>query len=396
MRVIFFDSDYPAVLQTIYGTKLRQSMRETYDDLLARRNATLFVRLDYPAEALTLAGCEAYGFYFNNLPLQLAWLKENGRPRRISSASIARHVGFRLRRFASKGRVWADRRFGGRDLAPQSHALFDARNPLVYEIAAEQISKLKPDLVYNHNPALVDGRRLKDAAGFNGKLVAQIASPYPANLDWGCYDLVISSLPNFVERFRQLGVPAAYLPLYFAPQVLTEVGSRERDLALTFVGSVSRDHAARRTFLEHVANRIQLGLYGALDGEQDGTPLARSYRGPAWGRDMYAVLARSQLTLNRHIDIADGYACNLRLFEATGMGACLLTERRQNLPELFEPGREVIAYDSVEECVDLCRHYMNHRREAAEIASAGQRRCLEHHTVQRHAEKLVTILHNRL
>ena len=111
---------------------------------------------------------------------------------------------------------------------------------------------------------------------------------------------------------------------------------------------------------------------------------------------MYVALARSRLTLNRHIDIADGYANNLRLYEATGMGACLVTEKRRNLPELFEPGREVLVYDSVDECIELCRYHLARPNEAAVIAEAGRRRCLADHTVERHAGKLATILRERL
>jgi spore maturation protein CgeB len=396
MRIAFFDSDYTALLQAIYGGNVRAATGSSYRDLLARRNATLFARLDYLADAVTKVGHQADGFYVNNLPLQMSWLKERRPSRRRTWTGMAGRAVFRMRRLASHGRVLADRCLGSSKLAAQADAMLDVRNPLIYEILAEQIRNLKPDIVYNHDPALVDGRFFKSIPGFSGKLVAQIASPYPDTIDWRPYDLVISSLPNFVHRFRKEGVPAAYLPLYFAPQVLNEVGTRQRDLALTFVGSVGQVHAQRRKFLEHVAGRLPLDLYGVLQGEREGTPLTKSYRGPAWGRDMYVALARSRLTLNRHIDVADGFANNLRLYEATGMGACLLTERRQNLPELFEPGREVIAYDSDEECVDLCRYYMNHSGEADAIAAAGQRRCLADHTVERHAERLVGILRDRL
>ena len=59
---------------------------------------------------------------------------------------------------------------------------------------------------------------------------------------------------------------------------------------------------------------------------------------------MYRVLARTRVAMNRHGDIAEGHANNMRLFEATGAGALLATEAADNLPELFEPGREVLAY----------------------------------------------------
>jgi hypothetical protein len=48
------------------------------------------------------------------------------------------------------------------------------------------------------------------------------------------------------------------------------------------------------------------------------------------------------VALNRHIAAAEGHANNMRLYEATGVGTCLLTDRGSNLGELFEVGREVI------------------------------------------------------
>ena len=47
----------------------------------------------------------------------------------------------------------------------------------------------------------------------------------------------------------------------------------------------------------------------------------------------------TRIVVNRHIDVAEGYANNMRLYEATGMGALLITDRGRNLGELFEPGR---------------------------------------------------------
>ena len=60
---------------------------------------------------------------------------------------------------------------------------------------------------------------------------------------------------------------------------------------------------------------------------------------------MYRVLAQSRIAVNRHGDFAGGYAANMRMFEATGVGALLMTESAANLPDFFEPGREVVAYD---------------------------------------------------
>jgi SAM-dependent methyltransferase len=70
----------------------------------------------------------------------------------------------------------------------------------------------------------------------------------------------------------------------------------------------------------------------------------------------------------------------MRLFEATGCGALLITDYRPNLGQLFEIGREIVAYSSIDECITLVKYYLEHPDEAAEIAARGQERTLRDHT----------------
>lgn len=111
---------------------------------------------------------------------------------------------------------------------------------------------------------------------------------------------------------------------------------------------------------------------------------------------MYRTLARSRITLNRHIDVAENYANNMRLYEATGVGTLLLTDRKDNLGELFEIGKEVLAYSSKEEAAEMIHYYLAHPDEAQEIARAGQKRTLSEHTYRHRMEELVPILQRYL
>jgi spore maturation protein CgeB len=111
---------------------------------------------------------------------------------------------------------------------------------------------------------------------------------------------------------------------------------------------------------------------------------------------MYEVLARSRVALNRHIDIADGYANNMRLYEATGVGALLVTEARRNLAELFEPGGEVVAYEDESDLVEKLRHYLADDGERMRVAAAGQARTLREHTYANRIGELAAMLEARL
>ena len=95
---------------------------------------------------------------------------------------------------------------------------------------------------------------------------------------------------------------------------------------------------------------------------------------------MYQTLRNSRLTWNFHIDLSPISANNLRLYEATGIGTCLVTDWKQNLSQLFEPDREVVTYRSVEECAEKVRWLLEHTSERDSIARAGQARTLKDHT----------------
>jgi spore maturation protein CgeB len=107
---------------------------------------------------------------------------------------------------------------------------------------------------------------------------------------------------------------------------------------------------------------------------------------------MFQQLHDSRVALNTHIDISRRSASNMRLFEATGVGACLLTDWRENLPQLFDTDAEVVAYRDAEECVEKVNYLLAHEDERRAIAAAGQRRTLREHTFAHRAAQIDEII----
>ncbi len=133
-----------------------------------------------------------------------------------------------------------------------------------------------------------------------------------------------------------------------------------------------------------------------LDGLPKKSPIRSRYRGTAWGIEMYQILHSSRITLNHHIGIAESYANNMRLYEATGVGTLLITDWKLNLHEVFELGKEVVAYRRPEECAELIQYYLEHDDERDAIAKAGQQRTLREHTYYQRMQELVDIMERYL
>ena len=86
---------------------------------------------------------------------------------------------------------------------------------------------------------------------------------------------------------------------------------------------------------------------------------------------MYGKLAESRVGLNVHIDAARDNSGNMRLFEVTGMGACLLTDRKQNLSELFEEGKEIVVFDNAADAEAKLKALLADPGRCARIAAAS-------------------------
>jgi spore maturation protein CgeB len=115
-----------------------------------------------------------------------------------------------------------------------------------------------------------------------------------------------------------------------------------------------------------------------------------------YGLRMYEAIAASRIVLNVHADSSPRFASNMRLFEVTGGGSLLLTDWRENLPQLFEPDAEVVTYRSAEECVEKAEWLLAHDADCARIAAAGHARCLRDHSFDTRAARLHELIRARL
>lgn len=71
---------------------------------------------------------------------------------------------------------------------------------------------------------------------------------------------------------------------------------------------------------------------------------------------------------------------SLRIFDVLGCGGFLITNYQAELPDYFEVGKDLIAYESIEELIKLCDYYLKHEDERQEIARQGYEKVKKYHT----------------
>jgi hypothetical protein len=376
MRFLIVNTDYAAFVDSLYAG--RPGLADApYATQMQARNDSLFGVADFYSANLRALGHEAQEVHANVEPLQRRWAADHGL-RLPPEATLRRRTERRLRRLAG------------------------VRPPLagLDRVLAEQVRTIRPDVLLVHDMIKIDPALLRRLKRHAGLLVGQhAAAPLPHRQEaLQVYDLVLSSFPPTVERFRRGGIPAELHRLGFEPRVLDHLAPGPRRPVVTFVGSLYPGvHDSRIRLLEQVAARFG-DAFELWSPHADRLPadsaLHGRNRGTAWGSDMYRVLRESAVTLNEHGSI-EPHANNCRLYEATGVGAPLVTDWKPDLAELFEPGREVAAFHDAEECIALVERLLGDEQERERLAQAGQQRTLADHTYRRRMAELVELLEPR-
>lgn len=267
---------------------------------------------------------------------------------------------------------------------------------------AAQVDYYLPDILF------LQDLNIKVPVTFGGTVASQCSCPWPGDEKIRKCDVVFTSFPHYVPRIEALGVRAVYNPLAFEPDVFKRCNpdlwldvsrasewqerivirdpyhERERIHDCVFIGGVGNPSHWKygMEVLETVAREIPTFKwwgYGQHLIVGKDSLLLKAYQGEAWGLDMYEILLRSKIVLNRHGEVAQGFANNMRMYEANGCGAMLLTD---NETDLFAED-EIVRYSSPADAVIKIRYYLEHEDERAAIAARGQARTLRDHTYQK-------------
>ena len=398
-KLLIITSSYPRYLEGFYSRRPGLSSASFREQKEA-----------YEHDAFGWASCwsdplAAHGYQVSNIvwniePMQRAWAKESGRP---------------------------------------DFAALDLK-----QIALLQAKEMQPDLLWfdDYDRALLKALR-QQVRSIRGVL-GWVGSAIPQTEIWSDLNLILSCAPESMQYLRKRGFPTTCFPHSFDPRVVDRLALRPKGVELSFVGQLvrcSKFHLQRDALLERLAAEVPLQIYspspsvtrgdevrarvkvavchgmrflrtlGVPDSLLHEVPLLGVVAGlspdqcwpvnhrlkpflkPAvFGLAMYQLLADSLLTLNIHADSSPDFASNMRLFEVTGAGSCMVTDWKQNLHDLFEPDCEAVVFKCAEECVEKVKWLLDNREAAEEIGRAGQRRTVNNYTFAHRAGLLAELL----
>ena len=282
-------------------------------------------------------------------------------------------------------------------------------NNSIFEIGLEKIKRFKPNIIFNFAPLIYKRNSFIDeliySMGTKPKLIAWYGANCGDEEIFISYDLTLSNSKHLVNSLRKKDIKADFLQHAFDPIILDKIKTPEKRLnRVAFFGNLdvsTNDFRERTKLLEEVSEKTNLlDLYGAhktpsfketskhslintrqkishtlnkfvpnqkfnyWSNKQNMPPspwdLSKNFckriKSPLYGQEMLQKLSSYQIALNYHNKHTGDYACNMRLFEATGVGCALITDHKSDLHEYFKDGREILTYRNKNELLEILNH----------------------------------------
>lgn len=402
-RFVRVTDNYPQFIKNFYlqnPDAHLKSYTEQYQQLV---NDSFEIASSY-TKNLNKIGVQAFDIISNAEILQSTWKKENNLPQEISSQ----------------------------------------------DLIIKQLQFYKPEVVWIDDFSIINkdwkASLLKQVPSIK-LLIGHICAPYNSITaeKFKLFDIMFTCIPCLKNELAKLGVNSYLLYHGFEASILSNLNINNiyPESNFLFSGSLYAGSGFHKSRIEYIEKMLKAGIdmdlycnlesgkrifvkksmyiiinllkklylnsliekipvlnnnkgYGDVPIKNYSKELLKSSKPPVFGYEMFKLLSKAKICFNIHGEVADKCAGNIRLFEATGVGTCLVTDWKDNITDLFEPDKEIITYRSVEECIEKVKWLIDNPLEREKIAKAGQKRTLTEHSIENRAKLMDKIIKNEL
>ncbi len=289
--------------------------------------------------------------------------------------------------------------------ARESNVFFED-NYWSWQILLQQIIQFKPDILFFQNSGslpFIIRQWLKKDFPFIKHIIMYIGSTVDTKTlkELTDIDLLFTCNKFCLNFYREHGIRSELVYHGFDSRIFkwasSELNNESVKYQLTFVGSSGYGfhdlHAHRFSLLKKLHENTPIfswlteGSNDRIHSRKLSDMFSTKCFPAVYGITMYNILKNSYLTVNTHSPQCGLYG-NIRTFEATGMGTCLITDFDQNITDIFEPDKEIITYQSIDECLEKIIYLLDHNDIAVQIAKAGQLRTIKDHTIEQRCQQI--------
>jgi len=275
------------------------------------------------------------------------------------------------------------------------------------EYLKKQLEYYKPNIVFINNPVL-DKSFYEIISSYKIKIITYdgVCSHNKNLINYS--DLIISCLKSTCEFYSKNNKKVFYMSHGFDLRILQDLDNETIKKGSLFVGNIRNiKHSKRIDLLDKSLSKTDLNVwigdaeknYNKSDFKkifklkaflsnlkyfihlQKAKKILRKNKGSIFGMKMYKLLNQSRVILNNHIDNSGDEMANIRTFESTGVGSCLVTDYKNNYSNFFSDD-EIVLFRNNDEAVEKINYLSKNPKIAAEIAKRGMKKVHSKHLLE--------------
>lgn len=195
------------------------------------------------------------------------------------------------------------------------------------------------------------------------------------------------------RKLRGAGLPVEYLPEAMNPEWHRPIGGEAGD-RVVIAGNM---YGFRQQLVRALSRRgIAFDLYGGRPPRWSVQEVREQHRGRYVVREEKSALFGKALACLNSTSLVEGDSMNCRAFEVAGAAGLQVLEARPCVEEFFEPGRELLVFGSVEECVSHIEWARKEPQAAEMVKRAGAARARAEHTYEHRLRSLFGMIGEKL
>jgi hypothetical protein len=395
MRIVFLSSIYPDHLKIIY-TKNKFLKRKTYAEQEKFIEKEAICSMGKWPKLLSDNGHESIMLIRNNSYMQEMWSREN-----------------EFEKFS---------------------------NDYEFEILNEQIKRFQPEILFIFGASYyAENNRLEriiNNCTSIKKKICWYGAPERSENVFAKYDLVLTNSTFLRDSIREKGGKAEQLDHAFEPEILKFIHKKPKINKVCFIGSLipgNEWHNERIKYLETLAEHFDVHIFSNINklthknkilkktyevrqkvsslianhtscdsifqnyanpdnlpkfSFLDNSPINKLIKSPLYGINMLQKLSEYKITFNMHVAQTGNYACNIRLLEATGVGTCLITDKKIGNNSFLSHFKEFCCYSDKRDLIRKTEQLMSNLSLTSQISEELQRHTISKHNTNNQFDRL--------
>jgi spore maturation protein CgeB len=278
------------------------------------------------------------------------------------------------------------------------------KRTIIRKLLIREASNFKPDILLIFKGVYITQRDLETIRKKCGCLIVHLMNDEGDDNNFERYslpiaeksDIVFTAQESYIAKYKEHGISNVYHFTYACdPEIHRSVTLSGKDLLkyeceVSFAGT----YRPERVEMIQAVAKFKPALWGSgWRFYRTSREVRRFLRGGALSmNELVKLYNASKITLNMHkpYEIYDGTKANMRVFEATASGVLLITDRPRGLEEMFNPGKELVCYDDLDDLPELVGYYLDNVEERDVIARRGQMRSRKDHTYIKRVQNIIS------